>query len=322
MHTVGDHQRLVDHAAAVADLLDLGVEEQVRVAALQRPRPERVDVLIQRLADAADLALADPQPQALDQLVDPPGRDAADIGLLDDRRAAPARSAGAAPGCSGSSCPGGSWGSAARSHPRGCPTAAPDSRCDASRGPAAGARHARPRSARTPRAPSTPPQTALTASRITSACSSSSTFLTTSSIVILSAPATRRSFRRTVKKSDDHQRRVGRNHVPSDPDLHHATGRDRLERCPKSCCERPACVAVSHGLLVGYPSDRARKETAVKQRQPTLRKVVGEGSKGRTSPVAEPKRASPRPRDVPDGVAGNGRRAPEVPVKTDVAHDR
>ena len=54
---VRDHQRLVDHAAAVADLLDLGVEEQVRVAALQRPRPERLDVLIQRLADAADLAL-------------------------------------------------------------------------------------------------------------------------------------------------------------------------------------------------------------------------------------------------------------------------
>jgi hypothetical protein len=52
---MGDHQRLVDHPAAVADLLDLGVEEQIRVAALQRPRAERVDVLIQRLADPADL---------------------------------------------------------------------------------------------------------------------------------------------------------------------------------------------------------------------------------------------------------------------------
>ena len=51
VHAVRDHQRLVDHAAAVADLLDLGVEEQVRVAALQRPRPERLDVLIQRRAD-------------------------------------------------------------------------------------------------------------------------------------------------------------------------------------------------------------------------------------------------------------------------------
>ena len=84
MDAVRDHQRLVDHAAAVADLLDLRVQEQVRVAALQRPRPERLDVLIQRAADAADLALADPQAEALDQLVDAPRRDAADVGLLHD----------------------------------------------------------------------------------------------------------------------------------------------------------------------------------------------------------------------------------------------
>src|SRR4029079_1787397 len=72
--------------------------------------------------------------------------------------------------------------------------------------------------------------TALTASRITSACSSSNTFLTTSSIVILSAPATRHlPCLSNREKSDDHRRRVGRNHVPSDPDLHHATGRDPEE---------------------------------------------------------------------------------------------
>lgn len=43
--------------------------------------------------------------------------------------------------------------------------------------------------------------TALTASRITAACSSSSTFLTTSSIVILSAPATAGAsyLRRTLR---------------------------------------------------------------------------------------------------------------------------
>jgi hypothetical protein len=29
---MGDHQRLVDHPAAVADLLDLRIEEQIRVA--------------------------------------------------------------------------------------------------------------------------------------------------------------------------------------------------------------------------------------------------------------------------------------------------
>jgi len=40
-------------------------------------------VLVERLTDAADLALADPQPEALDQLVDAPGRPAAHIGLLD-----------------------------------------------------------------------------------------------------------------------------------------------------------------------------------------------------------------------------------------------
>src|SRR5215217_6250701 len=84
VHAMRDHQRLVDHAAAVAHLLDLRVQEHVGVAALQRPGPERVDVLIERAADAADLTLAHPQPEALDQLVDPPGRDAADISLLDD----------------------------------------------------------------------------------------------------------------------------------------------------------------------------------------------------------------------------------------------
>ena len=95
MDTVRDHQRLVDDAPAVAHLLDLGVEEHVRVAALQRARPERLDVLVERLADPADLALADPQPEALDELVDPARRDAADIGLLDHRQqrllGAPAR---------------------------------------------------------------------------------------------------------------------------------------------------------------------------------------------------------------------------------------
>src|SRR5215207_1619555 len=80
---MGDHQRLVDHAAAVADLLDLRVQEQVRIAALQRPRPERLDMLVERLADPADLRLGDPQAEALDQLVDAPRRDPADIGLLD-----------------------------------------------------------------------------------------------------------------------------------------------------------------------------------------------------------------------------------------------
>ncbi len=86
MDAVRDHQRLVDHAAAVADLLDLGIEEQVRIGALQRTRPERLHVLIERLTDAADLALGNPQPEALDQLVDAARGDPAHIGLLDDRQ--------------------------------------------------------------------------------------------------------------------------------------------------------------------------------------------------------------------------------------------
>src|SRR5215217_8656732 len=49
-----------DHAAAVADLLDFRVEKQIGLATLQRVSPERLDVLIERLADAADLALGNP----------------------------------------------------------------------------------------------------------------------------------------------------------------------------------------------------------------------------------------------------------------------
>jgi hypothetical protein len=79
---VRDHDALARHAAAVADLLDLGVDEQIRVAALQRPLTERLDLLVEQCRDPADLALGDPQPQALDELIDAPRRDAADIGLL------------------------------------------------------------------------------------------------------------------------------------------------------------------------------------------------------------------------------------------------
>ena len=70
--------------AAVANLLDLGIQEHVRVAALQRPGPERLDVLVERFANPADLTLRDPQAEALDKLVDAPRRDAADVGLLND----------------------------------------------------------------------------------------------------------------------------------------------------------------------------------------------------------------------------------------------
>src|SRR5215213_831250 len=85
MHAVGDDQRLGDDAAAGADLLDLGVQEQVGVIALQGPGAERLDLLIQPSADPADLRAADAQAETLDELVDAAGGDAADIGLLNHR---------------------------------------------------------------------------------------------------------------------------------------------------------------------------------------------------------------------------------------------
>jgi len=57
MDAMRDHQRLVDHPPAIADLLHLGVQEHVRITALQRPRPKRLHVLVQRGADPTDLAL-------------------------------------------------------------------------------------------------------------------------------------------------------------------------------------------------------------------------------------------------------------------------
>ena len=48
---------LAHDAAAVSDLLHLGVEPEVRVAALERPVAEGVDLLVEPLADAGDLAL-------------------------------------------------------------------------------------------------------------------------------------------------------------------------------------------------------------------------------------------------------------------------
>jgi hypothetical protein len=82
---VRDHHALVHHPPTITDLLDLGVDEHVRVAALQRPLAKRLHLLIQQRADPADLRPRHPQSQRLDELVDPPGRDAAHIGLLDDR---------------------------------------------------------------------------------------------------------------------------------------------------------------------------------------------------------------------------------------------
>jgi hypothetical protein len=85
VHSVGEHERLADDAAAVSHLLHLRVEPQVGVATLERPVAEGLHLLVQAGADARDLALRDPQPERLDDLVDLAGRDAGDVGLLHDR---------------------------------------------------------------------------------------------------------------------------------------------------------------------------------------------------------------------------------------------
>src|SRR3712207_4823299 len=52
----------------VADLLDFRVDEEIRVAALQRTAAERLDLLVEGDAYATHLRLGDAQPEALDEL--------------------------------------------------------------------------------------------------------------------------------------------------------------------------------------------------------------------------------------------------------------
>ena len=82
---VGDHQGAVLDPAAGPDLLDLGIQPQVRVGGLLRPLPERGDLLLQATAQPGHLILGHPgQAQGLHQPVHLAGRDPVDIGLLDD----------------------------------------------------------------------------------------------------------------------------------------------------------------------------------------------------------------------------------------------
>jgi hypothetical protein len=50
MHGGGDDEGLGDHAAAVADLQMLGVQPQIRIRALKRPRPKLLDMLVELAA--------------------------------------------------------------------------------------------------------------------------------------------------------------------------------------------------------------------------------------------------------------------------------
>ena len=85
VHGVGDHQALLAHPAALADLLDLAVQPQVGVAALQWPLAEDLHLLIEAATEPGDLVLGQMQPHLLDEAVDLARGDAVDVGLLDDR---------------------------------------------------------------------------------------------------------------------------------------------------------------------------------------------------------------------------------------------
>ena len=84
----GDHDGLGDDPPVDPGLAVGGVEKHVRVrVALQRPAPERGDLLIQVLADPRHLGLGDAgvDAEGLDQVVDLPGGDAVQVRLHDHR---------------------------------------------------------------------------------------------------------------------------------------------------------------------------------------------------------------------------------------------
>ena len=81
----GDYGGNAGDAPALALLEVGGIQPQVGPVANQRAIQEGVHPVVDVLAQLADCVLADPgQPHGLHQVVHPPGRDAADPGLLDD----------------------------------------------------------------------------------------------------------------------------------------------------------------------------------------------------------------------------------------------
>src|SRR5215467_10638836 len=82
----GDYCGDRDDAATIADLQISRVEPQIRPFTVERAVEEGVDPLVDVFAQLGDLALRDTaEAHCLHQLVNPPGRDAADPGLLDHR---------------------------------------------------------------------------------------------------------------------------------------------------------------------------------------------------------------------------------------------
>ena len=85
VHRIGDDHRLGHDPAMVAHLDLFGVNPQIRVRALQRSLPERLDPLIERPAHGTNTILGHPvDPQLLDQPVHLPRRDPVDVRLEHD----------------------------------------------------------------------------------------------------------------------------------------------------------------------------------------------------------------------------------------------
>jgi len=103
---LGDDERLRAHAARLSDLLHLGVQPEIRVAALERPLAEDPYLLVETRAEPAHSAPAHARKAELGhEALDLARGDAVDVGLLHDRdqrllRARPR--------------PWGSWGSSCR----------------------------------------------------------------------------------------------------------------------------------------------------------------------------------------------------------------
>jgi hypothetical protein len=83
VHPVGDHQGVVLDPPAGADLLDLGVQPQIWVVAVQRSLAKGRDLLVQASTQPRDGVFGHPgQPQGLHQPVHLAGRHPVDIRLL------------------------------------------------------------------------------------------------------------------------------------------------------------------------------------------------------------------------------------------------
>ena len=208
VHAVGDHHALVDHAAAVPDLLGLAIKPQVGVVALERALPERLDLLVEQRADPGHLRARDPEPERLDELVDPPGRDPAHVGLLHDRQqrllAALARLEQPVREVAASA----QLRDLELDRPRARVPLAPAVAVAMRGAVRRRARRGRRRSSSATSSSISSWQTNRTDSRNTSACSSAITCLATcSTVMLLLSAIVVLSLRRLLEQADDHGRR-------------------------------------------------------------------------------------------------------------------